>query len=203
VASAKGLEFLKWFTIQYQWVAYPAAPATPDSLKQDLLVAPLQIATAVCAGWNTDDPIKACGPGTQHATEMTCVEGSVYDILDHYNPFQKQFAIDYNITYAMQGLAVITNGAPVHYPPPPNFNHKFTTQMDIGASGPEVVALQDALKTDGEFPLTVQSTGYFGTVTQKAVGAFQTRYGVVYVGQPGFGRVGPLTMAQLNKLFAQ
>jgi peptidoglycan hydrolase-like protein with peptidoglycan-binding domain len=97
----------------------------------------------------------------------------------------------------MQGVVVpLTQSAPVTYPPPSPFHYTFTAQLDLNATGAEVIALQNALKTDGEFPLTIQSTGFFGTITQTAVKAFQTKYGIEAV-----GRVGPETLQKLNSLF--
>lgn len=204
-ALAKAQQFVSLFQIQYQWVSYPGAEGTPASLKQALQTAPLQLATAVCSGWNTDDPIQGCGAGTAHATTMTCVEATCYDIFDHYNPYQKQFALDYVITYAMQGVVVPVNNTPVTYPAPAGFKHTFTTVLSPGMQGTEVVALQNALKVLGFFPLTVQSTGNFVVdgVTETAVKAFQVKYGIVSSGTPtttGYGNVGPHTIAELNKL---
>jgi len=204
---AKGLEFLTYFQIQYHWVVYTGTTATPQVLQQDLQISPLQIATAVCPGWNTTDPIQGCGIGYAHATTMLNIESQTYfdDILDHYVPYQKQFAADYIIAYAMQGV-VTPATAPITYPAPADFKYTFTAQLDLGASGEEVIALQNVLKMDGEFPLTVQSTGYFGTVTQLALEKFQAKYGIVTEGTPettGYGRVGPATLEKLNALFSK
>lgn len=205
-ALAKAKQFVSLFQIQYQWVSYPGAEGTPASLKQSLQTAPLQLATAVCSGWNTDDPIKGCGAGTQHATTMTCVEPTAYDIFDHYNPYQKQFALDYVITYAMQGVVVpISTPAPITYPAPVGFKHTFTVQLDPGATGTEVVALQNALKVLGFFPLTVQSTGNFviNGITESSLQKFQAAKGIASSGTPsttGYGRLGPATMKVLNSL---
>lgn len=87
----------------------------------------------------------------------------------------------------------------------PGFQHKFTQQMDFGAIGAEVIALQIALKQEGCFPSYVPATGLFGLITQRAVKKFQAKYGIVSSGTPattGYGRVGPKTIAQLNKLFS-
>lgn len=88
-----------------------------------------------------------------------------------------------------------------------SFSHKFTTQLKIGNSGEEVVALQQALKVDGEFPSTQVCTGYFGTVTQKAVKNFQIKYAKDILIPAGVtsptGIVGMYTLAKLNQLFNQ
>lgn len=80
--------------------------------------------------------------------------------------------------------------------------HQFLTDLELGAQGDEVRALQDCLKWDGEFPTNADSTGYFGPVTQTAVQKFQVAHGVVAVGDPGYGRVGPKTRAALNLIFS-
>lgn len=100
---AKGKEFLTHFQLQYEWVFYPGCVATHETLVNALKIAPLQIATAVCDPWNTDQPIQGCGAGGQHAT-MLAFAGDYYHILDHYSPFQKRLAQNYNITYAMRGI---------------------------------------------------------------------------------------------------
>lgn len=81
--------------------------------------------------------------------------------------------------------------------------HTFTKQLTYGETDPEVLALQQALQADGEFPATTNCTNYFGTVTLAAVKKFQMKYGVVTTTtDPGYGRVGPKTIVQLNDLFA-
>lgn len=82
-------------------------------------------------------------------------------------------------------------------PPLPTFHHNFAIDMQFGATGDEVVALQTALQIDGEFPKSVPTSGFFGTVTQNAVKAFQIKYKI----SPVQGNVGPLTRKQLNVLF--
>lgn len=205
--SQKGKAFLNYFTIQYHWVSYPGAEGTPNSFKQNLMIAPLQIATAVCNGWNTEDPIQGCGAGAQHATTLTDVEPTAYDIFDHYAPYQKQFALDYVITYAMQGVAVPTTVLTL-FPAPVGFKYTFANQLDPGARGEEVVALQNALKVLGYFPLTVQSTGNFvvNGVTENALKKFQKEHEIVSEGSPtttGYGRLGPKTIEALNEALNQ
>lgn len=59
-----------------------------------------------------------------------------------------------------------------------------------------VVSLQDCLKYEGTFPLNIESTGYFGTITRQAVRDFQAKYGIDQVGV-----VGPITTAKLKELY--
>lgn len=74
---------------------------------------------------------------------------------------------------------------------------KHTGQMS------DVIWLQDVLKYEGLFPANVDSSGYYGAVTAKAVLAFQKKYKVAPDSEldPLQGRtVGPKTRQQLNKL---
>lgn len=77
------------------------------------------------------------------------------------------------------------------------FHYTFKNQLDFGAIGADVVALQTALKLEGCFPSYVPATGLFGLITQASVKAFQKKYNLDQV-----GRVGPKTLAQLNKLYS-
>lgn len=65
----------------------------------------------------------------------------------------------------------------------------------------QVKLLQDVLKYEGLFPSNVESTGYYGNVTVKAVEAYQLKYDIAGPGTDGFGRVGPKTRAHLNKKY--
>ena len=59
-----------------------------------------------------------------------------------------------------------------------------------------IVSLQDCLKWEGLFPKNVESTGFYGNVTTKAVKDFQIKYGLEPV-----GIVGQLTTAKLKELY--
>lgn len=87
---------------------------------------------------------------------------------------------------------------PVEKPKPQHF---FLTDLEFDMTNDEVKALQDVLRYEGLFPTNSQSTGYFGAITLKAVQGFQTKYGVIVPGEPGYGRVGPKTRAKLNELY--
>jgi hypothetical protein len=194
----KGKAFLAHFTPQYDWVIPPGgAQDAQASIKQALTVSPLQIATAVCWPWNQSAPINGCGPGAAHGTELYKVnDDGTYAIFDHYVPFNKTLAANYNITYAMRLVLTPVATVPVTFPAPVGFKYDFQYQLDFGATGPDVVALQNALKADGEFSIAVQSTGVFGSITQVALKAFQVKHGISPV-----GRVGPQTLAMLNSLY--
>lgn len=67
----------------------------------------------------------------------------------------------------------------------------FTSNLELGTRGLDVVELQDRLRAEGYF--SVDSTGYFGLTTYGAVRAYQSAYGI-----PDTGFVGPITRAMLN-----
>ena len=54
-------------------------------------------------------------------------------------------------------------------------------------------------KDTGLYPEGIVS-GYFGVLTERAVGRFQKRYGIARPGESGYGQVGPKTRAKLNGL---
>jgi peptidoglycan hydrolase-like protein with peptidoglycan-binding domain len=71
--------------------------------------------------------------------------------------------------------------------------YTFTSYLQKGSTGPEVVALQKALTLNGE---SVSATGTFGSDTVNAVKLFQSKYRISIT-----GTVGPKTRNQLNTLF--
>jgi hypothetical protein len=73
----------------------------------------------------------------------------------------------------------------------------FDPKAPVTYGDPEVIALQNVLKFEGLFPSNVESTGYFGSVTRKAVSDFQVKYGIT----PIEGYVGSKTRAKLNELY--
>ncbi len=79
-----------------------------------------------------------------------------------------------------------------------------TSDLNPGARGQAVTDLQAALKTNSSLYPEGLVTGYYGSLTTKAVQAFQAKYGIVSSGTPtttGYGRVGPKTRAKLNEVF--
>lgn len=88
-------------------------------------------------------------------------------------------------------------------PLPPAFHHTFNKDLWFDLIDPENILLQTALRIDGEFPNGVPYNQRFGVATLTSVQKFQIKYGIATPGMPGYGRCGPKTRAQLNKLFAQ
>ena len=91
------------------------------------------------------------------------------------------------------------------------FRHVFNTDLESGQRGTEVEALQTALMIDGEFSkdlykqlLDEKQLGYYGSVTQKAVREFQSRYKVASLAElliVNGRRAGAKTRVKLNELF--
>lgn len=194
-----GKEFAARFDIQYEWVAFPAQPATPAVLAESLTHAPLEIATAVCSDWNNDDPIEGCKTRVpHHATLMSCVEENRYDILDHYVLYQKHLSIDYPILYAMRGMIRDKVVAETTH-----FTYTFLQDMQAGdPASPELHKLQEALqhlkKASGTPYMKVGIFGPYGPQTQAAVATFQMEQGI---GASDKGaHFGPKTRAALNRL---
>ncbi len=80
----------------------------------------------------------------------------------------------------------------------------FERDLEYGESSEEVRQLQQLLTSDKEIYPEGRITGYFGSLTLKAVQRFQCKYGIVCEGSPqttGFGRVGPKTRAKLQEVF--
>ncbi|MDQ2932893.1 MAG: peptidoglycan-binding protein, partial [bacterium] len=73
----------------------------------------------------------------------------------------------------------------------------FTTNLTVGSTGPQVVALQTWLLANGHaipaLSSGVAAKGYFGSQTKAAVMKYQFANGI-----PNTGFVGPLTRAALN-----
>lgn len=180
---AAGKRLTSWISTQYQWAAFPGGGAqTPAQFSALLQLAPVQIATAVCPPWNTDQLIAACGAGTQHATTLINVQGhnGAYDILDHYQPWIKHFAPDYTITYGMQ---YFVSSVPQAGQPPAAFQHTYTVNLALGApAGNEVKLLQQGLQAlkdkTGKPYMAPGVFGPFGPQTEAALGRFQVDHGI-------------------------
>lgn len=79
------------------------------------------------------------------------------------------------------------------------FRYTFTKFMREGEKGPDIVALQHALKIEGMFPEWQAFTGYYGSITKAGVRQFQDKY----LGTNNGGKqAGPATIAKLNELYS-
>lgn len=80
----------------------------------------------------------------------------------------------------------------------------FATSLKKGVSNDDVKRLQQLLATDSEIYPEGTASGYYGTLTEKAVQKFQMKYGVVSSpSDAGYGSVGPKTRQRLQEVFGQ
>lgn len=201
---AKGQEFLKRFSVMYEWIPnHPGSPATTEVLKKHLKQCPIQIATAICPGWWNADRVEACGLPVSHATMLYGIGGIGSEderlILDTYPPFRRRLTADYGIPFLMKGLIEVKTAPNAQNP----VKFQFKTNLRLGERGDDIRALQVILKALGMFPANVECTGFYGKITASAVLAFQLKYEVdspMLLRQLAGKIVGPKTRAELNKL---
>lgn len=133
--------------------------------------------------WNLCNPAATCAPGVY----------TIYAKL--YTAFgQQSSAQQFSVTYQPTGSVALGSSADVVLQP-------LTKTLVRGSYGPEVTRLQRLLALDPAVYPEAQVTGYFGLATQRAVQAFQIKYGIVKRGATGFGVVGPATRARLMRLY--
>lgn len=73
--------------------------------------------------------------------------------------------------------------------------HTFNSDLTIGSTGADVTALQSFLESKGVLTMPVGvAKGYFGSLTQAALAAYQTSQGI----SPAAGYFGPITRANVN-----
>lgn len=80
-------------------------------------------------------------------------------------------------------------------------SHKFKVDLKFNTKNDDNVMLQECLKYEGIFPSNVDSTGYYGNITARAVYEYQVKYKVAPLDELDLlkGRlVGPATRAMLN-----
>jgi len=77
----------------------------------------------------------------------------------------------------------------------------FLKNLSFGMSSEDVRRLQTLLASDKDvYPEGIVS-GYFGSLTLKAVERFQVKHGIAGPGTAGYGNVGPKTRAKLQEVF--
>ncbi len=79
---------------------------------------------------------------------------------------------------------------------PPKPIHMFTRDLVYKENSPEVVWLQKCLKWEGTFPEIIDCTGYYGTITKRAVEQFQAAHSLRVT-----GLVNSETRVLLNSIF--
>jgi peptidoglycan hydrolase-like protein with peptidoglycan-binding domain len=63
-----------------------------------------------------------------------------------------------------------------------NKDYQFTQDFEYNDKGEEVKQLQTRLRDRNFFPYNIPSTGWFGSITQKAVNIFQKFYNLIQSG---------------------
>jgi len=86
----------------------------------------------------------------------------------------------------------------------------FTINLNKGDSNGDVLRLQVLLNKDADTKIASEGPGSpgnetnsFGSLTEQAVGKFQTKYNIAKPGDSGFGTVGPKTRAMLREVFGK
>ncbi len=83
-------------------------------------------------------------------------------------------------------------------PPPKGI---LTERLSLGSRGEQVTLLQTGLASDPNIYPEGMITGYYGQLTVAAVQRFQIKYGLGDPTTPGYGGVGPATLAKFNEVF--
>lgn len=77
----------------------------------------------------------------------------------------------------------------------------FTTNLTLGSASEDVKRLQTLLASKSDLYPEGTVSGYYGKLTQAAVGRFQTTYGIAKTGESGLGVFGPRTRAKFQEVF--
>lgn len=167
--KAKALESLKYILINYQWISEVVN-------SQILSLAPVQIATGVCSGWNTDPVVMACSAPIEHCTMHYGLDNYSNKLIrDTYPAYDKVLSNGYQVYAAMQYI-VTPLGQPLVVAKP---NHLFNEEVkEFSTNVAEVTAIQTLLAWD--LGPTVFDPKYicgsFGPRTLAAINAFQLKY---------------------------
>ena len=84
----------------------------------------------------------------------------------------------------------------------PAVSGTFALNLSSGDENDDVTRLQTFLAADPSVYPEGKVTCYFGSLTAKAVGKFQEKYGIAMPGDAGYGNFGPKTRAKLNELIS-
>jgi len=182
-----------------QILSFPWQYVNTGDINGALLTAPVQIATAVGPGWNTQDPLQAFDGPPQHSTLIYDVDDAkkYLEIMDQYNPFFKEMVPTYPIPAAMQTVVTPLVYSVVN---PPG---QLTKNLVYGQTDPDVARMQALLVQDGEPTASLDPVGFYGEGTRKAVLAFQRKYSVASWWTLFFlqgKQVGPATRAKMNSI---
>jgi peptidoglycan hydrolase-like protein with peptidoglycan-binding domain len=98
------------------------------------------------------------------------------------------------IIVAILFLAPNAEAMMYQHPYNPPISDQYVIRMGYGSYGPSVMYLQQLLQELGYFPTYLPATGYYGTMTVRAVQSFQRAHGL-----PVTGYIGALTQSVLNQ----
>jgi hypothetical protein len=168
---SKGRKALWFINIQYQWVLDTSV------ISKKLSIAPIQCATAVCAGWNSGKTVQKCSnQPLQHATMLYGKDkDNNWLNLDHYPPFTQLLAPDYELPLNMQYIVTVK-----------------PLTLRKGMYGSNVLQLQKDLN---KLWYNIKEDGKFGPKTEEVVFNFQRLYNLGYD-----GIVGKETFDKIKKL---
>lgn len=79
---------------------------------------------------------------------------------------------------------------------------QLTGPFTIGTTSEQTKILQQILATDPSLYPEGLTTGYYGTLTTKAVGRFQEKYNIVGPTHEAYGYAGPQTRAKIKEVFS-
>lgn len=158
-----------WFVdIKYQWI-------NKENFRSSLLTSPIQVATAICSGWDSGNTVQKCsGQPLQHSTLIYGIdEVDRWLDLDHYSPYLQKLYLDYEFPLNMQYIVT---------PKPLTLRN--------GMHGSNVLQLQKDLNKLG---FILKEDSDFGNKTQTQVISFQNKTGL-----KADGVAGPLTLKKLK-----
>ncbi|HEY4495088.1 MAG TPA: peptidoglycan-binding domain-containing protein [Candidatus Paceibacterota bacterium] len=170
--------------------AIPATPATPTEI-------PATPAT----------PATPAVPATPATPSFDNVQAKIASVvakvaaLTKLSPAADIAAVQAEIVAILNDIKAIQAAQPAPQGVALGFN--FVRPLALGLSHGDVRKLQEALKTDSLVYPEGRVTGYFGSLTLKAVQKFQEKYGIASSGEPGYGNVGPKTREKLNELYGK
>lgn len=117
----------------------------------------------------------------------------------------KSFGADQSVIEKVQ--ASLTGAVVIATLPETVKGHSFTRLLQLGTTHTDVKMLQIILNSHSDTIIASSGVGsagketnYFGSLTKKAVGKFQEKYGIAKPGNAGYGLVGPMTRKKLNEI---
>lgn len=201
--QVKAKEFLKYFTIKYQWVSSGQPLNENDSktiLSMWLKQSPLQADIPICPNYGSGEVYPCGARNSQHAiTIYKIVKDIGLYIADHYNPFKKFLGYLYPTDWTMMGIIEPIVAAETIVP-----HYILNKDLRYGERNEEVRWLQEELIYLGLLKSGL-NTGYYGNLTAEAVKKFLIKYKVTslfWINLNCGKFVGKLTRVKLNQIFA-